>query len=67
MCKNELLGYVIGKLMHTGFMISENKPTLYLKKEGKNDSFIVDDTVYTISSNSLVAEFKTHMMNEFEI
>jgi len=52
-------------------MRSENEPTLYVKKEAKNDFIIiclyVDDIIYTSSSIFLVDEFKSQMMNEFEI
>jgi len=52
-------------------MRSENEPTLYVKKEGKNDFIIiclyVDDIIYTSSSIFLVHEFKSQMMNEFEM
>jgi len=52
-------------------MRSENEPTLYVKKEGKNDFIIiclyVDDIIYTSSSIFLVDEFKSQMMNEFEM
>ncbi|XP_052172111.1 uncharacterized mitochondrial protein AtMg00810-like [Diospyros lotus] len=48
-----------------------NEPTLYVKKEGKNDLIIVclyvDDIIYPSSSSSLVDEFKSQMMNEFEM
>ena len=51
-------------------MRSENKPTLYVKKEG-NDFIIVclyvDDIIYTSSSRSLLEEFKFQILNEFEI
>ena len=54
-----------------GFKRSANEPTLYVKKGGKNDFIIVclyvDDIIYTSSSNSLVAEFKSHMKNKFEM
>lgn len=41
--------------------MSENEPTLYLKKEDNNDF------IYTISSSSLVVEFKSLIMHEFEM
>ncbi|KAL0558837.1 hypothetical protein IC582_003419 [Cucumis melo] len=54
-----------------GFKRSANEPTLYVKKGGKNDFIIVclyvDDIIYTSSSKSLVAEFKSHMKNKFEM
>ena len=47
------------------------EPTLYVKKEGKNDFIIVclyvDDIIYTSSSNFFVDEFKSQMMKEFEM
>lgn len=50
---------------------SENEPTLYVKKEGKNDFIIiylyVDDIIYISSSNSLLDKFKFQVMNEFEM
>ncbi|XP_070005942.1 uncharacterized mitochondrial protein AtMg00810-like [Nicotiana sylvestris] len=52
-------------------MKSENDPTLYVKKEGKNDFIVVclyvDDIIYTSSSIFLVDEFKSQMMNDFEM
>ncbi|XP_028062411.1 uncharacterized protein LOC114265776 [Camellia sinensis] len=54
-----------------GFLGSKNEPTLYVRKEGKNDFIIiclyVDDIIYTSSSSSLTAEFKSRMMHEFEM
>ncbi|KAA0025703.1 putative gag-pol polyprotein, identical [Cucumis melo var. makuwa] len=54
-----------------GFKRSANEPTLYVKKGGKNDFIIVclyvDDIIYTSSSKSLVAEFKSHRKNKFEM
>ncbi|XP_016567302.2 uncharacterized mitochondrial protein AtMg00810-like [Capsicum annuum] len=51
-------------------MRSENEPTLYVKKEG-NDFIIVrlyvDDIIYTNSSEFLMDNFKSQMMNEFEM
>jgi hypothetical protein len=59
-----------GYFQEKGYMRSENEPTLYVKKEG-NDFIIVclyvDDIIYTSSSTYLVDEFKTQMMNEFEM
>ncbi|KAA0046865.1 putative gag-pol polyprotein, identical [Cucumis melo var. makuwa] len=60
-----------GYFQQNGFKRSANEPTLYEKKGGKNDFIIVclyvDDIIYTSSSNSLVAEFKSHMKNKFEM
>ena len=60
-----------GYFQKTGYMRSEKEPTLYLKKKGKNDFIIVclyvDDIIYTSSSSFLVNEFKSQMMNEFEM
>ena len=54
-----------------GFKRSANEPTLYVKKEGKNDFIIVclyvDDIICTSSSKSLVAEFKSYMKNKLEM
>lgn len=51
-------------------MRSDNEPMLYIKKKG-NDFIIVclyvDDIIYSSSSVSLVDEFKSQMMNEFEM
>ncbi|KAA0051552.1 putative gag-pol polyprotein, identical [Cucumis melo var. makuwa] len=60
-----------GYFQQNGFKRSTNEPTLYVKKGGKNDFIIVclyvDDIIYTSSSKSLVAEFKSHMKNKFEM
>ena len=60
-----------GYLQQKRYMRSENEPTLYVKKEGKNDFIIiylyVDDIIYTSSSIFLVNEFKSQMINEFEM
>ncbi|XP_047261116.1 secreted RxLR effector protein 161-like [Capsicum annuum] len=51
-------------------MRSENEPTLYVKKESDNFIIVclyVDDIIYTSSSNFLVDNFKSQMMNEFEM
>ncbi|KAL0554294.1 hypothetical protein IC582_008212 [Cucumis melo] len=54
-----------------GFKRSANEPTLYVKNGGINDFIIVclyvDDIIYTSSSKSLVAEFKSYMKNKFEM
>ena len=51
-------------------MRSDDEPTLHVKKKG--NAFIivclyVDDIIYSTSSISLVDEFKSQMMNEFEM
>ena len=54
-----------------GFTRSENEPTLYVKKQGRDDFIVVclyvDDVIYMGSSDSLVAEFKSNMMKKFEM
>lgn len=53
------------------FEKSPNEPTLYLKRQGINETLIVcvyvDDIIYTGSSCSLVEEFKQSMMQNFEM
>ncbi|KAL0535953.1 hypothetical protein IC582_024883 [Cucumis melo] len=60
-----------GYFQQNGFKRRANEPTLYVKKGGTNDFIIVclyvDDIIYTSSSKSLVAEFKSHMKNKFEM
>ncbi|KAD2204143.1 hypothetical protein E3N88_41639 [Mikania micrantha] len=50
---------------------SENEPTVYVKRSRNKELVIiclyVDDIIYTESSNELVAEFKQHMMTEFDM
>ena len=51
-------------------MRSDDEPTLHVKKKG--NAFIivclyVDDIIYSTSSISLVDEFKSQMMNEFQM
>ena len=52
-------------------MRSENESTLYVKQKGKGDfiivSLYVDDIIYTNSSSSLVDEFRSQMIDEFEM
>lgn len=64
-------GKIDGYFQKNGYMRSENELTLYVKKEGKNNFIIVclyvDDIIYTSSSTLLVDEFKSQMMNEFEM
>ena len=54
-----------------GFVKSENEPTVFVKKEGKNDFLMVclyvDDMIYMGSSRALIDEFKSCMMNKFEM
>lgn len=54
-----------------GFERSENEPTLYLKKQGNNDFLVVclyvDDMIYMGSSESLVNDFKSSIMKNFEM
>lgn len=60
-----------GFLQQNGYVRSENEPTLYVKKGGKNDFIIVclyiDDIVYASSSDFLLTEFKEHMKNKSEM
>lgn len=55
---------------NSGFVRSENEPTLYLKKQ-VNDLLLVclyvDDMIYMGSSSSLVFKFKENMMKTFEM
>lgn len=55
-----------GYFQRNGCLRSENEPTLYVMKEGKNDFIIiclyVDDIIYTSSSL-----FKSRTMHEFEM
>lgn len=57
--------------LDNGFERSKNEPTLYLKKQGKNDILIiclyVDDMIYMGSSSALVDEFKICMKKKFEM
>ena len=51
-----------GYFPHNGYIKSDNEPTLFVKKGGKNEFIIcpcVDDIIYTSSSASLVDEFKS--------
>lgn len=60
-----------GYFRQNGFTRSENEPTLYVKKEGKDACIIVclyvDDIIYMSSSDFLVADFKSNMMKKFEM
>lgn len=60
-----------GYFRQNGFTRSENEPTLYVKKQGRDDVIIVclyvDDIIYMSSSDSLVADFKSNMMKKFEM
>lgn len=60
-----------GYFQQNGFIRSANEPTLYVKSGGKTNFIIVclyvDGIIYTSSSESLIAEFKSHMKNEFEM
>lgn len=55
----------------SGFKRSENEPTLYLKKTGKDEFLVVclyvDDMIYMGSNELIIAEFKTCMMKKFEM
>jgi len=59
-----------GYFHKNGYIRSENESTLYVNKEG-NDFIIlylcVDDIIYNSSSHSLLEEFKSQMINEFEM
>lgn len=54
-----------------GFCRSENEPTLYLKQHDKGDFLVVclyvDDMIYMGTSESLITEFKSSMMRNFEM
>lgn len=53
------------------FMRSENEPTLYLRQHSNGDFLVVclyvDDMIYMGSSESLIADFKSNMMRNFEM
>lgn len=55
----------------SGFTRSDNEPTLYLKKQGSAEFFVVclyvDDIIQFGSSKSLVDDFKSCMMRKFEM
>lgn len=55
----------------SGFRRSDNEPTLYLKKQGTDEFLLVclyvDDMIYIGSSKSLVNDFKSSMMRNFEM
>ena len=50
--------------------MSPNEPTLYMKKQGTSNVLVVclyvDDMIYMGSCESLVAEFKSSMIDKFE-
>lgn len=54
-----------------GFMRSENEPTLYIKTQGTTSTLIlyiyVDDIIYMGSSQDMLDEFKTSMMETYEM
>ncbi|KAH0711345.1 hypothetical protein KY289_007304 [Solanum tuberosum] len=59
-----------GYFHKNGYIRSENEPTLYVKKKGNVFIIVclyVDDIIYTSSSRFLLEEFKSQMMNEFEM
>ncbi|CAH9060191.1 unnamed protein product [Cuscuta europaea] len=55
----------------TGFVRSDNEPTLYVKKEGMHEFIIVclyvDDIIYFSSSQSMLDSFKGSMTQQFEM
>nr|GFC37666.1 reverse transcriptase [Tanacetum cinerariifolium] len=57
--------------IENGFIKSKNEHTLFVKKAGKNDFLMVcpnvDDMIYMGSSIALIDEFKSCMMNKFEM
>ena len=57
--------------LKNGFLRSENEPTLYVKRAGKNDFLVVviyvDDMIYMGSNESLIDDFKSSMQSEFEM
>lgn len=57
--------------IENGFERSKNEPTLYFKRDGKSNFLVVclyvDDIIYMGSSESIVAEFKSCMMKNFEM
>ena len=65
-----LYGKIDGYFHKNGYIRSENEPTLYVKKEGNYFIIVclyVDDIIYTSFVRSLLEDFKSHMMNEFEL
>ncbi|KAJ9542648.1 hypothetical protein OSB04_029154 [Centaurea solstitialis] len=56
--------------LENGFERSKNEPTLYVKKRGTDFLVLclyVDDMIYMGSCESIVAEFKSSVMEKFEI
>ena len=57
--------------MRNGFKRSENEPSLYVEKQGTSDFLVVylsvDDMISMGSCETLVAQFKSYMMKEFEM
>lgn len=54
-----------------GFVVSDNEPIIYLKKQDKHDPLVVclyvDDIIYMAYSHSFIAEFKDYMAKMFEM
>jgi hypothetical protein len=54
-----------------GFIKSQSEPTLYVKRQGKNDILLValyvDDLVYTSNNEKLIENFKIEMMKKYEM
>nr|CAD1827358.1 unnamed protein product [Ananas comosus var. bracteatus] len=57
-------------LMQGGFSRSESDPTLYVKTQGTEIlivSLYIDDLIYIGNSQKLIDEFRSHMIQEFEM
>lgn len=57
--------------INMGFKRSENEPTLYTKAQGNIDTLIlciyVDDIIYMGSAQEMLYQFKTNMMQTYEM
>jgi hypothetical protein len=63
-------GRLRGFLFEKGFEIEKVDPTLFLLRQGRDILIVqvyVDDIVFGVSSNSLVARFAEDMSREFEM
>jgi hypothetical protein len=60
-----------GYFVQQGFIKSQSEPTLYVKRQGKNDILLValyvDDLVYTSNNEKLIENFKIEMMKKYEM
>jgi hypothetical protein len=57
--------------IENGYERSLNEPTMYVKQSEKKEILViciyVDDIIYTGSSQTLIKEFRKHMMEEFNM